>query len=114
MIRARAGERHGAYSGLAPVLTPRDGSPSVGPWPYTHPIAPPRPRPRSTMPLTPADIHNMDFGKASLGRRGYHEDEVDALLDEVTQEMIRLLEENDALHHMLDAGAGTPLDEPNM
>jgi DivIVA domain-containing protein len=47
--------------------------------------------------LTPADIHNTEFQKAPLGRRGYDEDEVDALLDEVTQEMIKLLEENEAL-----------------
>lgn len=64
------------------------------------------------MPLTPADIHNMEFGKASLGRRGYDGEEVDALLDEVTREMIRLLEENDALQDRLDAV--TPLDGPNM
>jgi DivIVA domain-containing protein len=47
--------------------------------------------------LTPADIHNTEFGKAPLGRRGYDEEEVDALLDEVTQEMIKLLEENEVL-----------------
>lgn len=49
------------------------------------------------MLLTPADIHNTEFGKAPLGRRGYDEEEVDALLDEVTQEMIKLLEENEIL-----------------
>lgn len=46
------------------------------------------------MPLTPADIHNMEFGKATLGKRGYDEEQVDALLDEVSMEMINLLEEN--------------------
>jgi len=58
------------------------------------------------VPLTPADIHNAEFGKASLGKRGYDEDQVDALLDEVTREMIRLLEENDVLQrrlHQVDA-----------
>ena len=47
--------------------------------------------------LTPADIHNIVFGKSPLGKRGYDEEEVDALLDEATQEMIRLLEENESL-----------------
>ncbi|MCU7722493.1 DivIVA domain-containing protein [Actinoplanes sp. KI2] len=49
------------------------------------------------MPLTPADIHNMSFKKSTLGRRGYAEEQVDALLDEVTAEMIELLDSNDAL-----------------
>jgi len=49
------------------------------------------------MPLTPADIHNMDFRKSSLGKRGYDQDEVDVLLDSVSHEMIGLLEENDFL-----------------
>lgn len=47
--------------------------------------------------ITPADIHNRVFGKSPLGKRGYDEEEVDGLLDEVTQEMIRLLEENERL-----------------
>jgi DivIVA domain-containing protein len=46
------------------------------------------------VPLTPADIHNREFGKATLGKRGYDEEQVDALLDEVSMEMINLLEEN--------------------
>jgi DivIVA domain-containing protein len=46
------------------------------------------------VPLTPADIHNMEFPKAALGKRGYDEEQVDALLDEVSMEMINLLEEN--------------------
>jgi DivIVA domain-containing protein len=54
------------------------------------------------MTLTPADIHNAEFGKASFGRRGYDEDDVDSLLDEVTQEMISLLEQNNALQSRLD------------
>ncbi|GLY05064.1 MULTISPECIES: DivIVA domain-containing protein [Actinoplanes] len=58
------------------------------------------------MPLTPADIHNTEFGKATFGRRGYDEDHVDTLLDEVTGEMIRLLEENSALQNQL-AAAGS-------
>jgi DivIVA domain-containing protein len=49
------------------------------------------------MTLTPVDIHNMAFTKSSLGRRGYDEEQVDAFLDAVTQEMIQLLEQNDEL-----------------
>jgi DivIVA domain-containing protein len=59
--------------------------------------------------LTPADIHNTEFGKAPLGRRGYDEEEVDALLDEVTQEMIKLLEENEVLQRR----AGRPDARPD-
>ena len=33
------------------------------------------------MPLTPADVHNVTFSKPPIGKRGYHEDEVDAFLD---------------------------------
>ncbi|MEV6493657.1 DivIVA domain-containing protein [Actinoplanes sp. NPDC051633] len=49
------------------------------------------------MPLTPADIHHAEFGKASLGRRGYDEEQVDALLDAVSQEMTELLDEKELL-----------------
>lgn len=49
------------------------------------------------MPLTPADIHNTVFTKSPIGKRGYDEEQVDALLDEVSAEMIALLEESDAL-----------------
>jgi DivIVA domain-containing protein len=64
------------------------------------------------MPLTPADIHNMAFKKSPLGKRGYDEEEVDELLDEVEQQLIRLMEENEALrgqmHHAGPGGTGTP------
>ncbi|MFI5894016.1 DivIVA domain-containing protein [Actinoplanes sp. NPDC051513] len=53
------------------------------------------------MPLTPVDIHNTAFKKAPIGKRGYHEEEVDALLDAVTQQMIQLLEANDALREQV-------------
>jgi DivIVA domain-containing protein len=56
------------------------------------------------MPLTPADIHNMAFKKPPIGKRGYDEEEVDAFLDEVEQELIRLLEENGALHDQMQRG----------
>jgi len=55
------------------------------------------------VPLTPAEIHNMEFRKASLGKRGYDDEQVDAFLDEATREMIRLLEDNDLLQRRLDA-----------
>jgi DivIVA domain-containing protein len=53
------------------------------------------------MPLTPADIHNMAFKKPPIGKRGYDEEEVDAFLDEVEQELIRLLEENGVLRDQM-------------
>ena len=46
------------------------------------------------MPLTPADIHNVAFSKPPIGKRGYNEDEVDAFLDLVENELTRLIEEN--------------------
>jgi DivIVA domain-containing protein len=53
------------------------------------------------MPLTPADIHNTAFKKPPIGKRGY-----DEFLDEVEQELIRLLEENGALHDQMRRGGG--------
>ncbi|MFF5288587.1 DivIVA domain-containing protein [Paractinoplanes globisporus] len=58
------------------------------------------------MPLTPADIHNVAFKKPPIGKRGYDEEEVDAFLDEVEQELIRLLEENGSLRDRMDRGGG--------
>jgi len=58
------------------------------------------------MPLTPADIHNMAFKKPPIGKRGYDEEEVDAFLDEVEQELIRLLEENGSLRDQMQRGGG--------
>ncbi|GAA0577696.1 cell wall synthesis protein Wag31 [Paractinoplanes ferrugineus] len=70
------------------------------------------------MPLTPADIHNMAFKKPPMGKRGYDEEEVDAFLDEVEQELIRLLEENNALSDTLSRGGGgggmAPSNSSNM
>ena len=64
------------------------------------------------MPLTPADIHNVEFAKASLGKRGYDEEQVDSLLDEITQEMIKLLEENDVLQRRTEeASASNAVDD---
>lgn len=58
------------------------------------------------MPLTPADIHNVAFKKPPIGKRGYDEEEVDAFLDEVEQELTRLIEENGALKDTLQRGGG--------
>lgn len=60
------------------------------------------------MPLTPADIHNMAFKKPPMGKRGYDEEEVDAFLDEVEQELIRLLEENGSLRDRAQRGGPPP------
>ena len=46
------------------------------------------------MSLTPADVHNVAFSKPPIGKRGYNEDEVDAFLDLVENELTRLIEEN--------------------
>jgi DivIVA domain-containing protein len=59
------------------------------------------------MPLTPADIHNMAFKKPPIGKRGYDEEEVDAFLDELEQELTRLLEENRALHDQVQHGGAS-------
>ena len=61
----------------------------------------------STTLLTPADIHNMAFKKPPMGKRGYDEEDVDAFLDEVEQELIRLLEENAALQDRIQHGGPT-------
>lgn len=54
------------------------------------------------MSLTPSDVLNVTFGKATLGKRGYPEDEVDAFFDLVEAELTRLIQENNALHMQLD------------
>jgi DivIVA domain-containing protein len=38
--------------------------------------------------LTAADVRNVAFGKPPLGKRGYHEDEVDALLDRIHAKLL--------------------------
>jgi DivIVA domain-containing protein len=54
------------------------------------------------MPLTPADVANVAFSKPPLGKRGYQEDEVDAFLDLVEAEMVRLIEENEDLRDQVE------------
>jgi DivIVA domain-containing protein len=53
------------------------------------------------MPLMPADVRNVTFSKPPLGKRGYHEDEVDAFLDLVQAELARLIEENTNLRNQV-------------
>ncbi|MGH3782040.1 MAG: DivIVA-like cell division protein Wag31 [Pseudonocardiaceae bacterium] len=54
------------------------------------------------MPLSPADVHNVAFSKPPIGKRGYHEDEVDAFLDLVEAEMARLIQENNDLRNHVE------------
>src|SRR5437763_15215480 len=54
------------------------------------------------MPLTPADVHNVAFSKPPIGKRGYHENEVDAFLDLLEAELARLIEENNDLRNQVE------------
>src|ERR1041384_2631975 len=54
------------------------------------------------MPLTPEDVSNKRFTPVRL-REGYDMGEVDQFLDEVEQELERLLKENDDLRSKLSA-----------
>jgi len=54
------------------------------------------------VPLTSADIRNVTFSKPPIGKRGYHEDEVDAFLDLVGAELARLNEENTNLRNRVE------------
>ncbi|MFC7534054.1 DivIVA domain-containing protein [Actinoplanes sp. GCM10030250] len=49
------------------------------------------------MPLTPADVDNVEFRSPPAGSRGYDDSDVDAFLDAVADEMRRLTAENQAL-----------------
>jgi DivIVA domain-containing protein len=51
------------------------------------------------MGLTPADVHNVAFSRARVGKRGYSEQEVDLFIDLVEQELIRHIEEDAELRH---------------
>ncbi|CDO91008.1 DivIVA domain-containing protein [Mycobacterium triplex] len=51
------------------------------------------------MALTPADVHNVAFSRARIGKRGYSEQEVDLFIDLVEQELIRHIEEDAELRH---------------
>jgi DivIVA domain-containing protein len=63
------------------------------------------------MPLTPAEVRSVLFSKAPVGRRGYHEDEVDRFRDRVHVEFARLIEENNDLRHQREQQLATgPVD----
>ncbi len=47
--------------------------------------------------VTPADVHNIAFTRPPIGKRGYHEQEVDDFLDIIEQELARLIEQNEQL-----------------
>jgi DivIVA domain-containing protein len=51
------------------------------------------------MALTPADVHNVAFSRARIGKRGYSEQEVDLFIDLVEQELTRHIEEDAQLRH---------------
>lgn len=54
--------------------------------------------------LTSADVRKVAFNKAPIGRRGYHEEEVDAFLDQVESTIAALTDQIEALHTQLRAG----------
>ena len=45
------------------------------------------------MSITPADVRAVAFNRAPIGRRGYHEDEVDSFLELVEEELDRLIKQ---------------------
>ncbi|GAA1870634.1 cell wall synthesis protein Wag31 [Asanoa iriomotensis] len=59
------------------------------------------------MPLTPADVHNVAFNKPSIGKRGYDQEEVDAFLDQLEQDLVRLIEENNDLRGAVARDGGS-------
>jgi DivIVA domain-containing protein len=66
------------------------------------------------MPLTPEDVSNKRFTAVRL-REGYDMGEVDAFLDEVEAELVRLTRENSELRTKLEAvqADGTPGQAPS-
>ncbi|MEV6305417.1 DivIVA domain-containing protein [Actinoplanes sp. NPDC051861] len=61
------------------------------------------------MPLTPADVDNVEFRVPQAGARGYDEVEVDAFLDAIAAEMRRLTAENQALSEQAGRAEATEL-----
>jgi DivIVA domain-containing protein len=55
------------------------------------------------MPLMPADVANVAFSRSPLGQRGYDEDEVDAFLDLIEAELVRLIQENTDLRTRVES-----------
>src|SRR5829696_6245433 len=60
------------------------------------------------MPLTAEDVQNVLFQTSKKRNAGYDEDEVDAFLDQVAAELMRLNAENDSLRAQLAARPTTP------
>jgi DivIVA domain-containing protein len=56
------------------------------------------------VPLTPAEIDGIAFRRPAAGESGYHEDEVNAFMENVAAEMRRLEAENRALSERLAPG----------
>ena len=54
------------------------------------------------MPLSPAEVCDVVFSQPPVGELGYHEDEMDEFLDLVHAELIRLVEDNDALRDQVE------------
>ncbi len=69
------------------------------------------------MPLMAADVANVAFSTPPIGRRGYHEGEVDAFLDLVQAELARLIQDNtDLRNHIAQRDAqrrAAPVDTGN-
>jgi DivIVA domain-containing protein len=69
------------------------------------------------MPLRPADVRNVTFSKPPIGKRGYHEEEVDAFLDLVQSELARLIQDNTDLRDQVaqcdQQHRATPADTGN-
>ncbi|MEJ3744018.1 DivIVA domain-containing protein [Actinomycetes bacterium KLBMP 9797] len=61
------------------------------------------------MTLTPPDVRNVTFSKSGLNKRGYEEEDVDAFLEELQQDLALLIEENNHLRAQLTP-AGAPAD----
>jgi DivIVA domain-containing protein len=71
------------------------------------------------MTVTPADVHNVAFNKPSIAKRGYDAADVDAFLDEVERELIRLIEENSQLlvqmeHRGIGGTPAQPAADPQL
>jgi DivIVA domain-containing protein len=71
------------------------------------------------MTVTPADVHNVAFNKPSIAKRGYDAADVDAFLDEVERELIRLIEENNQLlvqveHRGIGGTPAAPAADPRL
>ena len=60
------------------------------------------------MPLTPAQVREVVFSKPPIGKRGYHESEVDAFLDVVQAELAQLLAENINLRNRITQSEQQP------